>query len=75
MGISNRFVVEPLYERELDRSPYPDWDFGASLNLYYQLAQGLHIRMGSYAGIQQVLGEASDHRIRNLSIGLEARIF
>ena len=74
-GISNRFVVEPLYERELDRSPYPDWDFGASLNLYYQLAKGLHIRMGSYAGIQQVLGEASDHRIRNLSIGLEARIF
>ncbi|NBC07978.1 MAG: hypothetical protein GVY26_12365 [Bacteroidetes bacterium] len=74
-GISNRFVAEPLYKRELDRSAYPNWDFGASLNLYYQLVEGLNIRMGSYAGFQQVLGGRSNHRVRTLSIGLETRIF
>mgnify|MGYP006267519311 CR=1 FL=1 len=73
-GISGRFVAEPLYERALRPEDYPTWDFGASLNLYYQLAKGLNIRMGSYLGFQEVLGDGTDHRVRSLSIGFEARI-
>jgi hypothetical protein len=74
-GISNRWITRTLYNRELDRSAYPNWDLGGSLNIYYQLTKGLNIRMGSYAGFRQVLGAASDHRVLSLSIGLEARIF
>jgi len=73
-GVSQRFVAEPLYERELKREDYPNWDFGASLSLYYQLTKRLDLRMGSYLGFQEVLGDGTDHKVRSLSIGLEARI-
>lgn len=74
-GMSSRFVVEPIYERPLDRSDYPTWDFGLSLGLLYQLTEGLDLRLGTYAGLQEVLGAGTGHRIRSLSLGLQARIF
>lgn len=74
-SISERFAAEPIYERSLDRSDYTTWDFGISLGLHYQLTEGLDLRLGGYAGLQEVLGAGTGHRVRSLSLGLQARIF